>query len=91
MMARHISKFRSTDEEGRHYLEYIIDFGLFGWACSFVFRKRTLGERPKEIRGWTRIIVETDEENPTPIATITEDNIETADGYRVRERPDYGC
>ena len=90
-MARHISKFRSTDEEGRHYLEYIIEFGFFGWACSFSFTKRTLGERPKEIRGWTRIIVETDEENPTPIATITEDNIEIADGYRVRERPDYDC
>ena len=90
-MARHISKFRSTDDEGRHYLEYIIEFSVFGWACSFVFRKRTLGERPKEIRGWTRIIVETDEENPTPIATITEDNIEMADGYRVRERPDYDC
>ena len=88
-MARHISKFHSTDEEGRNYLEYIIDFGLFGWACSFVFRKRTLGERPKEIRGWTRIVVETDEENPTPIATITEDNIEMADGYRVRLRPVY--
>ena len=29
-MARHISKFHSTDEEGRNYLEYIIDFGLFG-------------------------------------------------------------
>lgn len=48
-------------------------------------------ENLPEIRGWTRIIVETDEENPTPIATITEDNIEMADGYRVRERPDYGC
>lgn len=90
-MARHISKYRYTDDAGRHYLEYTIKFSVFGWACSFVFRKRTLGERPKEIRGWTRIIVETDEENPTPIATITEDNIETADGYRVRERPDYGC
>ena len=90
-MARHISKFRSTDEEGRHYLEYFIEFSVFGWACSFSFTKRTLGERPKEIRGWTRIIVETDEENPTPIATITEDNIEMADGYRVRERPDYDC
>ena len=90
-MARHISKFHSTDEEGRHYLEYFIEFSVFGWACSFSFTKRTLGERPKEIRGWTRIIVETDEENPTPIATITEDNIEMADGYRVRERPDYGC
>mgnify|MGYP001744448645 FL=1 len=90
-MARHISKFRSTDEEGRRYLEYFIKFSVFGWACSFVFRKCTLGERPKEIRGWTRIVVETDEENPTPIATITEDNIEMADGYRVRERPDYDC
>lgn len=88
-MARHISKFHTTDDEGRHYLEYFIQFGLFGWACSFSFTRRTLGERPKEIRGWTRIVVETDEENPTPIATITEDNIEMADGYRVRERPDY--
>lgn len=90
-MARHLSKFRSTDDEGRHYLEYFIQFSVFGWACSFSFTKRTLGERPKEIRGWTRIVVETDEENPTPIATITEDNIEMADGYRVRERPDYDC
>lgn len=90
-MARHISKFHTTDDEGRHYLEYFIQFELFGWACSFSFTKRTLGERPKEIRGWTRIVVETDEENPTPIATITEDNIEMADGYRVRERPDYDC
>ena len=90
-MARHISKFHTTDEEGRHYLEYFIVFSVFGWACSFSFTKRTLGERPKEIRGWTRIVVETDEENPTPIATITEDNIEMADGYRVRERPDYDC
>ena len=74
-MARHISKYRYTDEEGRHYLEYSI-FGLFGWACSFSFTKRTLGERPKEIRGWTRIIVEADE-------------TDMADGYRVRLRPVY--
>ena len=88
-MARHISKYRYTDDAGRRYLEYSIRFELFGWACSFSFTKRTLGERPKEIRDWTRIIIETDEENPTPIATITEDNIEMADGYRVRERPVY--
>lgn len=42
-----------------------------------------------EIRGWTRIIVETDEENPVTIATITEDDIDMADGYRVRLRPVY--
>lgn len=90
-MARHISKYRYTDDAGRRYLEYSIQFSVFGWACSVSFTKRTLGERPKEIRGWTRIIVETDEENPTPIATITEDSVEMADGYRVRERPDYDC
>ena len=88
-MARHISKCRYTDEEGRHCLEYGIQFGLFGWACSFSFTKRTLGERPKEIRGWTRIIVETDEKDPVTIATITEEDIDMADGYRVRLRPVY--
>lgn len=46
-------------------------------------------ENPPEIRGWTRIIVETDEENPVTIATITADETDVADGYRVRERPDY--
>ena len=88
-MARHISKHRYTDDEGRHYLEYFIQFGLFGWACSFSFTKRTLGERPKEIRGWTRIVVETDEKDPVFIATITEEDIDMADGYRVRLRPVY--
>ena len=29
-MARHISKFHTTDDEGRHYLEYFIQFELFG-------------------------------------------------------------
>ncbi len=37
----------------------------------------------------TRVIVETDEENPVPIAVITADNIEPANGYRVRMRPKY--
>ena len=46
-------------------------------------------ENSPEIRGWTRIIVETDEENPVTIATITEDDIDMADGYRVRLRPVY--
>lgn len=43
-------------------------------------------ENPPEIRGWTRIIVETDEENPVTIATITADETDAADGYRVRFR-----
>lgn len=37
----------------------------------------------------TRVIVETDEENPVPIAVITADDVETAKGYRVRMRPKY--
>ena len=43
-------------------------------------------ENPPEIRGWTRIIVETDEENPVTVATITADETDVADGYRVRLR-----
>ena len=46
-------------------------------------------ENPPEIRGWTRIIVETDEKDPVTVATITADETDVADGYRVRERPDY--
>ena len=46
-------------------------------------------ENLPEIHGWTRIIVETDEENPVTIATITADETDVADGYRVRLRPDY--
>ena len=42
-----------------------------------------------EIRGWTRIIVETDEKDPVVIATITADETDMADGYRVRLRPVY--
>lgn len=37
----------------------------------------------------TRVIVETDEENPVPIAVITADDIKPANGYRVRMRPKY--
>ena len=37
----------------------------------------------------TRVIVETGEENPVSIAVITADNIESANGYRVRMRPEY--
>ena len=39
--------------------------------------------------GLDRIIVETDEENPVAIATITQDGVDVADGYRVRMKPNY--
>lgn len=51
--------------------------------------KKSKKETLPEIRGWTRIIVETDEENPATIATITADETDVADGYRVRFRPVY--
>lgn len=38
---------------------------------------------------YTKIVVETDEENPVTIATIDADDIEVADGYRVRLTPAY--
>lgn len=37
----------------------------------------------------TRVIIETDEKKPVPIAVITYAKIDTADGYRVRMRPNY--
>lgn len=33
------------------------------------------------------IVVETDEENPTTIAIITNENIDCIKGYRVRVKP----
>lgn len=41
------------------------------------------------LKDYTKIVVETDEENPITIAEITPDNITPADGYRVRLTPDY--
>ena len=35
------------------------------------------------------VIVETEEENPVAIATITSDKIIVAEGYRVRLTPNY--
>lgn len=43
----------------------------------------------KSLKDYTKIIVETDEENPVTIAEITSEEIHTADGYRVRLTPDY--
>lgn len=37
------------------------------------------------------ITIETDEENPITIAQITEYEINVADGYRVRMKPDDQC
>ena len=39
------------------------------------------------LRDIKTITVETDETNPVPIATISEDSVAVADGYRVRLTP----
>jgi len=41
------------------------------------------------LKDYTKIIVETDEENPVTIAEITPEEITPADGYRVRLTPKY--
>ena len=37
----------------------------------------------------TKIVVETDEEEPKTIAVITADDIDSAEGFRVRITPKY--
>lgn len=41
------------------------------------------------LRDYTKIIVETDEENPITVAVITSGDITPAEGYRVRLTPVY--
>lgn len=41
------------------------------------------------LEGIQKVSVETDEENPVTIVEITQDEINTADGYRVRLTPEY--
>ena len=41
------------------------------------------------IEGFSKLTVETDEENLVTIATIDEDEIWVAGGYRVRLKPKY--
>lgn len=43
----------------------------------------------EDLRDYTKIVVETDEEIPITIAEITADNIIAANGYRVRLTPKY--
>lgn len=45
-------------------------------------KEETLGD-------FTKIIVETDEENPITIAEVTAHNYKLKDGYRVRITPKY--
>ena len=37
----------------------------------------------------SRIIIQTDEENPKVITVVTNDDFEVADGYAIRQKPVY--
>mgnify|MGYP000879912721 CR=1 FL=1 len=57
-------------------------------------RKRGEGEDNMEELGIlseqiSRIVIETDEENPVTIAVITKDLTEASSGYRIRMTPVY--
>lgn len=39
------------------------------------------------MNNWTRVIIETEEKNPKPIAVITNDNFELVEGFKIRLLP----
>lgn len=43
----------------------------------------------ESLKDYTKIVVETDEENPITIAEVTVNEIQAANGYRVRLTPKY--
>lgn len=47
------------------------------------------GQEEERLCDYTKVVVETDNENPTTIADITADTVTVADGYRIRLTPDY--
>lgn len=46
-------------------------------------------DKTETLSDYTKIVVETDEKNPTAIATITQDKVDVAEGFRVRLTPKY--
>ena len=51
--------------------------------------KRNDKNTDNTLKDYTKIVVETDEENPKKIAEITSTDVTPADGYRVRLTPNY--
>jgi hypothetical protein len=41
------------------------------------------------LKDYTEVVIETDNENPVTIASITNEDVKIADGYRVRLIPKY--
>ena len=60
---------------------------IFGCPADILLQSSN-GER-MPLSSYTRIVVETDEENPVQIATVESDSVHAAEGYRVRLTPKY--
>ena len=41
----------------------------------------------KPMVNWTRVIIETEEKNPKPIAVITNENFELVKGLKIKQLP----
>lgn len=56
---------------------------LGGWGENIMESIDVLSDK------YTKIVVETDEENHTTIAEITNEDADAASGYRIRLTPNY--
>lgn len=46
-------------------------------------------DKPKDMRDWTKVVIETTEKHPKTIAVITANDFNVAEGFRVRLTPKY--
>lgn len=60
---------------------------IFGCPADILLQSSNEEQLP--LSSYTRIVVETDEENPVQIAIVESDNVHAAEGYRVRLTPKY--
>ena len=60
---------------------------IFGCPADILLQSSNEDQLP--LSSYTRIVVETDEENPVQVAIVESDNVHAAEGYRVRLTPKY--
>lgn len=58
-------------------------------ALAELVSARAKMDKTETLSEYTKIVVETDEKNPTTIATVTSEDVTVVDGYRVRLTPTY--
>lgn len=55
------------------------------WMKTYRYKKEDINNEP--MNKWTRVIIQTNEKNPKPIAIMTNDNYEVAKGFVIRLLP----